>query len=213
MCYRIVASNRVSICVPRFVVLRSETGLASQTLAFGPGSAHLTMGGAALQSRLPALEHTQPVQLEGTAGRMKASGTQFTAGTSVTGRVNGLEVAALLRATNTLDGACPPPTTPPLPERPLRIIKWPDKKGAAIGDIVTLSLQYTNQGSQPITNLVVSDSLTPRFEYVPGSQKTDRDASFTTQPNEAGSVVLRWEMSGALQPGESGLITFQVRIR
>ena len=59
----------------------------------------------------------------------------------------------------------------------------------------------------------MSDSLAPRFEYVKGSTRTDRDALFTTQPNEAGSAVLRWEFTGALQPHEHGLISFEVRVR
>lgn len=209
---RVIASNRVALCVPRYVILRNETGLASQTVAFGPGSAHANTGGAVFSSRLPFVEHSQPTHLQSAAMRLKASGTQFTAGTAVTGRVNGLETTTTLRSTNSLDGSCPPPAVPTL-DRPLRIIKWPDKQACNIGDLVMFSLKYTNQGSQPITNLVVSDSLTTRFEYVSSSQKTDREAAFTMQPNEAGSTILRWEFPVALQPGESGLITFQVRIR
>ena len=93
------------------------------------------------------------------------------------------------------------------------IIKWPDRYGALVGDVVTFTLKYTNSGGRPITNIVVSDSLTTRFEYVPGTAKTDRAAIFTTQPNEAGSQVLRWEIPGSLQPRESGIVTFQVRVR
>jgi uncharacterized repeat protein (TIGR01451 family) len=209
---RIVASNCVALCVPRFLILKTETGLVTQTVAFGPGSAHVSQERGVFTSRLPFIEHSQPLHLESAANRMKPSGTQFTVGTAITGDVNGLQVSSVLLATNTLDGSCPPPTSP-APERPLRIIKWPDKKGCNVGELVMFSLRYTNHGSQPITNLVVSDSLTTRFEYVPGSQKSDREVRFTTQPNEASSRVLRWEFPGALQPGESGLITFQVRVR
>lgn len=209
---RIVASNRVALCVPRFVILRSEIGLGTHTVAFGPDSAHALQGRAVMNSRLPFLEHSQPVHLESAATRLKPSGTHFAAGVAATGRINGLEFTTTLRTTNTLDGSCPPPTSP-TPDRPLRIIKWPDKKGCNVGELVTFSLKYTNQGSQPITNVVVSDNLTTRFEYVPGSHKADRDVRFTVQPNEAGSSLLRWEIPGALQAGESGLITFQVRIR
>lgn len=209
---RIVASNRVALCVPRFVILTSDIGLGTQTVAFGPGSAYSLQGRAVMNSRLPFIEHSQPLHLESAAARVKPSGTQFTAGVAATGRINGLEITSTQRSTDTLDGSCPPPTSP-TPDRPLRIIKWPDKKGCNVGELVMFSLQYTNQGSQPITNVVVSDSLTSRFEYVPGSQKADRDVRFTVQPNEAGSSLLRWEIPGALQAGESGLITFQVRIR
>jgi len=209
---RIVPSNRVALCVPRFVIFKSETGLGMQMVAFGPDSAHSLQGRALMNGRVPFVEHRQPVHLESAATRMKPSGTQFTAAVAATGRINGLEFTSTQRTTNTLDGSCPAPTSP-TPERPLRIIKWPDKKGCNVGDLVMFSLKYTNQGGQPITNVVISDSLTTRFEYVPGSQKSDREARFTLQANEAGSSLLRWEIPGALQVGESGLITFQVRIR
>ncbi len=79
--------------------------------------------------------------------------------------------------------------------------------------MVTFYLKYTNQGGLPITDIAVSDSLAGRFEYVPGSAHADRDAVFTTQPNEAGSLIVRWEVAGALPPGQSGTVSFQVRIR
>ncbi|MCI0682335.1 MAG: DUF11 domain-containing protein [Gemmataceae bacterium] len=209
---RVVPSNRVALCVPRFVILKSDIGVGTQTVALAPGSAHALVGRRVMNSRLPFLEHTQPVHLESAATRLKPSGTQFTAAVAATGQINGLEMTTTQRTTDTLDGSCPPPTSP-TPERPLRIIKWPDKKGCNVGEMVTFTLEYTNQGSQPITNVVVSDNLTTRFEYIPGSQNTDREVRFTSQPNEAGSSLLRWEFPGVLAAGDSGTITFQVRIR
>ncbi len=79
--------------------------------------------------------------------------------------------------------------------------------------MVTFHLKFTNQGGQPIADVVVTDSLTGRLEYVPGSAKTDRETIPTMQQNEAGSLLLRWQIVGRLQPGESGEITFQARIR
>jgi uncharacterized repeat protein (TIGR01451 family) len=75
------------------------------------------------------------------------------------------------------------------------------------------SLRFTNPGKLPINDVSVVDNLTPRFEYVPGTSKTDRDGTFTFQPNEAGSSMLRWDFTEPLQPGESGMITFQVKVR
>jgi hypothetical protein len=69
------------------------------------------------------------------------------------------------------------------------------------------------ESGQPITDVIVSDSLTTRLEYVWDSSKSDREATFTTQMNEAGSAVLRWQVAGTLQPGQSGVITFQARVR
>ncbi|HZY85970.1 MAG TPA: hypothetical protein VFE78_14150, partial [Gemmataceae bacterium] len=121
------------------------------------------------------------------------------------------DVLATAEGPGDVTGTCAKQKVPP--DKPLLIIKWPDRCGAQIGDVVTFYLRYTNQGGQPITDILVTDSLAARFEYVPGSAKSDRDAVFTTQPNESGSVVLRWEVAGALLPGQSGTVSFQVRIR
>ncbi|MCS7045371.1 MAG: DUF11 domain-containing protein [Gemmataceae bacterium] len=209
---RVVASNRVALCVPRFVVLRTETGLVNQIMALGPSTAQSQSGTAGVAQRLPIVENNQPVRVEAAASRQRPSGTEFTSGLAIRGMINGLVATTTLRHTSTVDGSCPPPTTPTL-DLPLKIIKWPDKLGCNVGDLVTFSIRYFNQGTAPITNVAVVDSLTPRFDYVEGSQKTDREATFTAQPNEAGSSTLRWEFPGVLRPGESGLITFQVRIR
>jgi uncharacterized repeat protein (TIGR01451 family) len=102
---------------------------------------------------------------------------------------------------------CPPP------ERPLVLCKTADKQGVQVGESVTFTLRFTNPGGQPITGVVVSDSLTGRLEYVPGSAQSDRQAVFTIQGNEAGSRILRWEVAGRLLPGESGVVRFQARVR
>ena len=60
---------------------------------------------------------------------------------------------------------------------------------------------------------MVTDSLITRFEYVKDSARTDREANFTIQPNNAGSNILRWEFTDTLRGGESGMVSFQVRIR
>src|SRR5262249_13364952 len=98
-------------------------------------------------------------------------------------------------------------------EGPLVLCKTVDKHSAQIGDIVTFTLKYTNTGGPPITERARSDSLTGRLEYVPGSAKSDREALFTMQENEAGSLILRWQIGGSLPAGQSGIVTFQARIR
>ena len=54
---------------------------------------------------------------------------------------------------------------------------------------------------------------TVRLEYINGSAKSSRPATFVATPNSAGSLVLRWAIDGKLKPGESGTITFRVRIK
>jgi uncharacterized repeat protein (TIGR01451 family) len=98
-------------------------------------------------------------------------------------------------------------------EAPLLLDKWPDRCCAQIGDVVTFTLRYRNPGGLPIANVVVSDSLASRYEFMPGSGRADRAHTFTTQVNEVGSLILRWQINDPLPPHESGIVTFQVRIR
>ncbi len=133
-------------------------------------------------------------------------------GTSVVGRIEaGPQVVEAEVETRDLTVCCNEAPCPP--DKPLVLIKCADRHAANIGDVVTFLLKYSNLGGRPITDVAVTDSLTTRLEYVPGSAQSDRPAVFTTQPNEAGSVILRWEISGRLMPGTSGVVRFQARIR
>jgi uncharacterized repeat protein (TIGR01451 family) len=129
----------------------------------------------------------------------------------VVGQVEGLVVNATVQEVRDVTLSCCEAPVPP--DRPLVLHKWADRQSAQVGDVVTLFLQYRNVGGRPITDVAVSDSLTGRLEYIPGSAQSDRDAVFTTQANAAGSVILRWEVRGRLLPGQSGVVRFQARVR
>ncbi len=134
-------------------------------------------------------------------------------GPSVVARVeNGPELVRATAETRDLTSMGfqgPPMTT----SRPLSLFKWADRDSANVGDVVTFFLRYANQGQRTLTDVAVSDSLTSRLEYVSGSAKSDRPALFTMQENEAGSMILRWEISGKLLPDDKGVIRFQARVR
>jgi uncharacterized repeat protein (TIGR01451 family) len=102
---------------------------------------------------------------------------------------------------------------PCLPEKPLCLVKCADRSSAHVGEVVTFSLRYSNVGGRAITNVGVSDSLSGRLEYIAGSAESDRDAVFTMQENEAGSVLLHWEISGTLLPNQSGRLRFKAKVR
>jgi uncharacterized repeat protein (TIGR01451 family) len=139
------------------------------------------------------------------------AGTEQVLGTRVVGRVEpGPDVISAVLSTRDLTVCCGEPVPP---ERPLCLFKCADRGSAQVGDIVTFSLRYVNVGGRPITDVAVEDSLSGRLEYIEGSAESDRDAVFTMQPNEAGSVILRWEISGRLLPGQSGRLRFKVRVR
>jgi uncharacterized repeat protein (TIGR01451 family) len=210
--HRLVVSNRVCLCVPRFIVVRGETQPIAQMGLTAVGRAHVATAYDVVAGQQALVTKSQNTYLETAAQKQRPSATANLYGTAVTGRMRGLEVATSLRTVKVVDGTCLRPEEQAA-DRPLHIIKWPDKICAMVGEIVTFFLRFTNTGGQPISDVVVSDSLAPRFEYVAGSAKTDREATFTLQPNEAGSSVLRWQFSGDLQPHESGTVSFQVRVR
>ncbi len=136
-----------------------------------------------------------------------------TVATAVVGRIEGGPQVVSSELTTRDLTVCCEEVIPCPPEKPLLLVKCADRTSAQPGDVVTFFLRYSNHGGKPITEVAVSDSLSPRLDYVPGSAQSDRPAVFTTQVNEAGSLILRWEISGTLQPGQSGALRFQARVR
>lgn len=171
--------------------------------------------GTQAAQRLEEMQRTRLLrQLELARELSQQAGTREVAQverTSVVGRVEGLDVISSAVETRDLTVCCNEP--PRTPDKPLVLFKWCDAQAAKLGEVVTFYLKFSNHGGQPIADVAVVDSLTGRLEYVPGSAKSDRAAVFTTQENEAGSATLRWEISGRLLPGQSGVVSFQARIR
>ncbi len=212
---RVAVSNRVGICVPRFILFRGEYALGAQVARLGLENKLAVKAPASSVGMSALTDHAQQQHSESVRSQLRLSGTFQSLATSATGRVQGLEIKSSLKYTATVDAIKNKPRDGAAdePDGPLVIFKWPEKSGVNVGEVVTFFLKYSNSGGQPITNVVVSDSLGARFEYVKGSARTDRDALFTTQPNEVASTVLRWEFTSPLPPREHGLISFQVRVR
>ena len=95
----------------------------------------------------------------------------------------------------------------------LRVIKTASTQFAAPGETVELTIRFDNVGDEVIGNVTIIDNLTTRLEYVPDSDQCDLDAQFLTEPNEADSLALRWEIANPLQPGKGGVIKFRCRVR
>jgi uncharacterized repeat protein (TIGR01451 family) len=81
------------------------------------------------------------------------------------------------------------------------------------GSVVTITIRYANYTRKPVNDLVISDSLSGRLEYVPGSAAADRPSSVTTSANEAGSLIVRFDLPGTIQPGTSGIVQFKAKVR
>jgi uncharacterized repeat protein (TIGR01451 family) len=95
----------------------------------------------------------------------------------------------------------------------LRLIKLASCGNAQPGEEVEFTLRFDNIGGQVIGNVTVVDNLSTRFEYVPQSALSSVDASFSTKPNDTGSLILRWEIKDPVEAGEGGILRFRVKVR
>ena len=87
--------------------------------------------------------------------------------------------------------------------------------------MVDFTLRFDNLGNQAVGNVTIMDNLVTRLEYVEGSAQSSVPASFSTQRNEAESLVLRWEITNPVFPPDDpeqrkptgGVLRFQCRVR
>jgi uncharacterized repeat protein (TIGR01451 family) len=205
--------NVVCICSPRFMIQRVEQAPGGLTLPFAPSDLIATKAPGRFQERVPTMAFVgreNPTELE---GKVKLSayigkvGTSFFIGSSrpsVIAQIEGVKItAALVEPEELTNTSCPLTVTKDVtPSGPVKS-----------GDVVTITIRYKNTGNRPVSDVVVSDSLSGRLEYLPGSQETDRAANFTTAANEAGSTVVRWELPGTLLVGQGGTVRFKARVR
>jgi uncharacterized repeat protein (TIGR01451 family) len=98
-------------------------------------------------------------------------------------------------------------------EPKLRIIKIASTPDALPGEDVWFTIRFDNVGTQTIGNVTIVDSLNTRLEFVEGSAQCSRNATFSTQPNEGNSLVIRCELADSLEPSRGGLIRFRCKVR
>ncbi|MBY0523311.1 MAG: DUF11 domain-containing protein [Gemmataceae bacterium] len=208
---RIAISNRVCVCVPRFAIVRTELMPLGYDMILGVAATTVNQPPYLVAHRVPSIIAQQVQQPEAVLTRKRPSVLTETQGLIAIEQLYGTGLVIGEQGGQVVIGTCK--HVAEKPPCPMVLCKTVDRKEAQIGDEVTFTLKYTNPGGQPITNVIVSDSLTARLEYVPGSAKSEREATFTVLGNEVGSQVLRWEIGETLLPGQSGTVTFQVRIR
>lgn len=95
----------------------------------------------------------------------------------------------------------------------LRLVKVASTQMAQPGEFIDFTLRFDNVGDQPLGNIVLVDNLTTRLEYVPDSAQSSVAAEFSSQPNEGESLVLRWEITDPIDPGQGGIVRFRCRVR
>jgi hypothetical protein len=213
---RVTPSNRVCICVPRFGAMRVEVGPVGHESVRQPQALTLVTPPMVIGFRtFPGGVHGFE-QARAVYGHQRASGVIGVTGPAAldlwSGRPAGLSsisgVAVVAQARGPEEITAFPGCTS------LMIQKWIDPAHPdRIGQEVTVHLKFMNPTTEDMTDVVVADSLTTRLEYIAGSAKSSRPATFAATPNAAGSQVLRWALDGKLLPGESGTITFRVRIK
>ncbi|WP_161554282.1 DUF11 domain-containing protein [Stenotrophobium rhamnosiphilum] len=108
----------------------------------------------------------------------------------------------------------------------LKLVKSVDTASAMPGAILTYTVTYTNQSSEPLNSLVINDT-TPAFTTFvsasAGAFPNNLTACMKTTPaggpvpcaavQPAGGIgALKWIFTGVLQPGASGAVTFQAKI-
>ena len=95
----------------------------------------------------------------------------------------------------------------------LRICKMADKSDAQPGDVVTFIIRVDNVGDSAVHNIIITDSLVTRLEYVAETQKSTAEATFSTQENDGQSLRLSWKLAKELKVGEGTTIEFKCKVR
>ncbi|MCG8586944.1 MAG: DUF11 domain-containing protein [Pirellulales bacterium] len=100
------------------------------------------------------------------------------------------------------------------PKKPkMRIVKLASTSNARVGEFVEFTLRFDNVGDERVGNVTIVDNLTTRLEYVPESQTCTLKSEFAPEVNEGDSLILRWEITEPIEPGEGGVIRFRCKVR
>ncbi len=212
---KVTTSNVVCICAPRFMIRRVELLPSGFDIRLALAGNVGALGTGALKDRAAPMVDIALTRPGAVQGNVRPSayigkvGLAFYLGSNrplVVGQVEGVKVTGALVEPEQLTAF---PTL-----CPLLVTKTVDPPGPKEpGEIVTITIKYSNTGAKAVSDLVVSDSLSARLEYIPGSAQTDRPANFTASENEVGSVVVRWELPGILLPGQTGTVKFKAKVR
>ncbi|MGN4558376.1 DUF7507 domain-containing protein [Bacillus cereus group sp. MYBK5-2] len=98
-----------------------------------------------------------------------------------------------------------PPTTVPINTAIINPVKTVDKTAADIGDIITYSITFNNDGTIPATNVIFTDSIPAGTTFIPNSVVLNNNPVPNSNP-ALGITV------GTLNPGETKTLSFQVRV-
>mgnify|MGYP003634062138 CR=1 FL=1 len=96
------------------------------------------------------------------------------------------------------------------------ITKVVDKNSALPGSILTYTVTYLNNGSDPISTIKVSDTVPAYTTFNSAAFATPLPDNLTgctiTAPAVGATGQIKWEFTGTLLPGQSGTVSFTVKI-
>ena len=95
----------------------------------------------------------------------------------------------------------------------VRIVKIASADSAQPGDRVEFTIRFDNTGDEAVGNVTIIDSLSGRLEYAEGTAQCSKSGNFSVEENEAESLILRWEITDPLEPGDGGIIRFECTVR
>ncbi len=101
------------------------------------------------------------------------------------------------------------------PKCVLSISKAVDKSGAAIGDALTYTLNFSNSGDADCTGggVKVKDIVDGNLVFLSETHTDNVEAGYNAEPNyDNSSRILLWN-AGDLTPGESGSVTWKAEIK
>jgi uncharacterized repeat protein (TIGR01451 family) len=98
----------------------------------------------------------------------------------------------------------------------LRIVKSVSTGTVLPGGLITYTITYTNLGPAPVSAIEIQD-MVPGYTMFQsagcGGLGSGLSAcGVTTQPSPNGTGPVRWTLTGSLDPGATGSVTFQVRV-
>jgi len=97
----------------------------------------------------------------------------------------------------------------------LEITKTVDKSEALPGSVLTYTIDYVNNGDEPISTLEIVDDI-PAFTTYQNANCNTLPNNLTdctiNPPSTGNSGTISWTFDGTLQPGASGTVTYQVKI-
>ena len=212
---KVTPSNRVALCVPRFVATRVEIGVAGHHTLQNSEAGVSVRPVAGIMSREGTAQSINLEQLTIVKAGQRASGIESRTGPGILDQWSGVPKGmASVQGTKVAAQVTGPDEISSSPSSQFMIAKSVEPANAdRIGQEVTFFLRFSNPTNEVMTGVIISDSLTTRLEYVEGSAKSSRPSTFTNTGNEAGASLLKWALDGKLNPGEFGVISFKAKIK